>query len=195
MYEEYHESTNQHRRRRRRRVQAIREIDETLAHIWQLPGFGGFQLPPAPEDLMAMAGEGPMVIFNCTEFRSDAIIVTSSGIKAVKPPRLVFSSEESLDKALAPPEIGILWGWWLDNIDRLGAKRSTYPLRNKKMEKFWLWDVAVEPVFEELQLAAEPRVGAVNDGLSDLHRIWWIGVGTLAMAPFHATLLDRHVTP
>lgn len=89
MYEEFHESTDQHRRRRR--MQAIREIDETLAHIRQLPGFERFQLPPAPEDLMAIAGEGPIVIFNCTEFRSDAIIVTSCGIKALKLPRLVFS--------------------------------------------------------------------------------------------------------
>lgn len=44
----------------------------------------------------------------------------------------------------------------------------------------WLWDVAVEPVLEELQF------DAVDDGLGNLPRIWWIGVGALAMAPFHA---------
>lgn len=51
-----------------------------------------------------------------------------------------------------------------------------------KMEKLllWLWDVAVEPVFEKLR-----RVGVVDDGRG-LPRIWWIGVGALAMAPFHA---------
>lgn len=31
----------------------------------------------------------------------------------------------------------------------------------------WLWDVAVEPVFEKLR-----RAGVVDDGLGDLPRIW-----------------------
>lgn len=43
----------------------------------------------------------------------------------------------------------------------------------------WLWEVAVEPVLTEL------RFDAVKDS-SMLPRVWWIGVGTLAKAPFHA---------
>lgn len=77
---------------RRRRVQATREIDETLACIRKLPGFKRFQLPPRSEDLVKMAVEGPIVIFNTTELRSDAIIVTSSGIESLVLPRLVLSS-------------------------------------------------------------------------------------------------------
>lgn len=36
----------------------------------------------------------------------------------------------------------------------------------------WLWEVAVEPVLEEVGI--------------DITRVWWIGVGPLATAPFHA---------
>lgn len=98
--------TDQHRRRRR--INAIREIDENLADIRKLPGFEGFQLPPSPKDLMAMAKEGPIVIFNSTHIRSDAIIVTESGIKALKLPRFVLpKSVIDLDKALTPSEVGI----------------------------------------------------------------------------------------
>lgn len=61
------------------------------------------------------------------------------------------------------------------------GKRSTYPSRNQEIEKvlLWLWDVAVEPVFQELQFSA-------IDNYSKLPRVWWIGVGLLATAPFHA---------
>ncbi|KAF8541463.1 CHAT domain-containing protein [Trichophaea hybrida] len=42
----------------------------------------------------------------------------------------------------------------------------------------WLWAVAVEPILDELEL----------DGSDDTNQthIWWIGVGALSRAPFHA---------
>lgn len=152
-----YQSTEQHRRRR---VQAIDEMEETLTDIRRLPGFGGFQLPPSSVDLMAMAVEGPIVILNSTRLRSDALIVTSSSIKALALPKLVY--QEVNDRM---PQVGGM----------VRGKRSTYPARNKKMADLllWLWDAAVEPVLEELKLDVDSR-------------IWWIGVGPLAMTPFHA---------
>lgn len=47
---------------RRRRVQAIKEIDETLVSVRKLPDFGCFQLVPRPQDLTALAANGPIVI-------------------------------------------------------------------------------------------------------------------------------------
>lgn len=151
------QSTEQYRSHR---VQTIRRMDETLAIIRKLPGFGGFQLPPSSEDLMAKAAEGPIVILNSTLLRSDAIIVTDSVIKALALPKLVHEEANH----------------WMRQTGALArGKRSTYPARNKKMADLllWLWDVAVEPVLMELQLGAD-------------NRIWWIGVGQLATAPFHA---------
>lgn len=152
--------------RRRRTVQASGEIDDTLACIRQLPGFERFQLPPTPETLIAMASEGPIVIINTTNLRSDAIIVTSE-IKSLALPDMVFAEVEQRMQQLGRVVRG---------------SRSTYPARNRELEGLllWLWEVAVGPVFGELGFTA------AGNGVADLPRVWWIGVGPLAMAPFHA---------
>lgn len=152
---------------RRRRVQAIDEIDKTLASIRELPGFEEFQHPASSESILAMSAEdGPIVIFNSTKLRSDAIIVTRSGINSLSLPSLAYS----------------------DVVDRMGilsrlvrGRRSTYVKRNQELFDIllWLWDVAVEPVFDDQGL------GPVADGCQ-YPRVWWIGVGLLAVAPFHA---------
>lgn len=151
---------------RGRRLQAMQEIEESLAYIRQLHGFEEFQLSPSSDSLIAMAAEGPIVVFNTTVRRSDAIIVTSSSIKQLSLQKMVFSDVRDRMEQLARLARG---------------KRSTYPSRNREMEKvlLWLWNVAIEPVFQELQFTA------VND-VSRLPRVWWIGVGLLATAPFHA---------
>ncbi|CUS09058.1 unnamed protein product, partial [Tuber aestivum] len=48
----------------------------------------------------------------------------------------------------------------------------------------WLWKAAVGPVFDHL----EGSGATISDGAheNNLKRIWWIGVGRLSMAPFHA---------
>lgn len=151
---------------RDKRTKAVHELEEVLASIRELPGFEGFQLPPRSKDLMTMACEGPIVIFNSTAFRSDAIIVTSSAIESLALPNLHYSLVEENMGQIAKLTRG---------------KRSTYHLRNKKMDELllWLWNVAVEPVFSLLQLDT-----LTNNKV--LPRIWWIGVGKLAVAPFHA---------
>lgn len=152
--------------RRRRRVKVIADHEETLAYIRRLPGFERFQLPLLAQELIAMGAEGPIVIFNSAPIRSDAIIVTSSAVKSLALPKLVYSEVRH--------QLGNLAG-----LAR--GKRSTYPERNRVMGQvlLWLWEVAVEPVLGELLL------GAVDDD-TKLPRVWWIGVGPLAMAPFHA---------
>lgn len=151
---------------RHRRAQAAQELDQILDEIRQLPGFDWFLLPPAADDLMTAADEGPIVIFNSTQTRSDAIIVTTSGIHLLILPEMRHSDVTSQMEQVAKLARG---------------NPSTYPSRNRKMEQvlLWLWDVAVGPVFEELGF------GDV-DGTCNLPRIWWIGVGLLGMAPFHA---------
>lgn len=153
---------------RRRRENAVLDLEKTLASIRELPGFEGLQLPPHSEELTAMASEGSIVIVNSTQLRSDAIIVTSSGIKAIRLPKL---SREAVDEQMSQ----------LRQLVR--GPRATYRSRNDDMAKFllWLWDVAVEPVLKALQLDTIRL-----DVNGELPRVWWIGVGPLAMAPFHA---------
>ncbi|KAG9035045.1 hypothetical protein FRB95_012193 [Tulasnella sp. JGI-2019a] len=60
-------------------VRSHRELskrwNDVLARIWELPGFGAF-LKPAPFDILQRAAtEGPVIIVNITQLRSDAIII------------------------------------------------------------------------------------------------------------------------
>lgn len=158
-----------------RRETAIREMEETLAEIRKLPGHEEFQLPPPAEELMSMANNGPIVTFVSSHFRSDAIIVTSSSISALPLPDLLF---DEIPNRLGP----------INKPSKRSSKRSRKSLlesaeKNKKMREMllWLWDVAVEPVLQELKLAGPTS----NKDTKPTH-IWWIGVGALSIAPFHA---------
>lgn len=148
------------------RAKTAQDLEETLISIRQLQGFEGFQLPPRSEDLMAMASDGPIIILSSTSIRSDAIIVTRTGIKTLRLPQLSYTLIKE----------------WVDEMPTLVyGGPSTYTSRNKRMELFLLdvWNMAVEPILKELQL------DAVADS-SALPRIWWIGIGLLATVPFHA---------
>lgn len=156
----------------RRREQMAHELEEILVSIRTIPGFEGFYLPPRSNDLIAIARDGPIVIFNSTVFRSDAIIITSLGIEVLPLPLLIYSSVE-------------------DRMEQMGqlprGKRSTYRSRNDQMSELllWLWDTAVEPVLNTIGLDAAPKGDKKLQCF--LPRIWWIGVGLLAKAPFHAS--------
>lgn len=153
-------------------MQATLDMEPLLSEIRKIPAYERFLLPPAPADLMKTAEGGTIVVVNTTSLRSDAIIVTSSAITGLALPDLTY--EEAKER--------------LHEISQLLVKgpRSTYPERSNKMIKLlaWLWDVVVEPVLSELQ------PNGVVPGV-DLTRVWWIGVGVLGTAPFHAAGRDH----
>lgn len=152
---------------KQKREKAISEMEQTIAKIRKLPGHEGFQLPATPEQLMAMAKDGPIVLFISSYLRSDAIIVTSSAINSITLPELRYDDiPDRLEKIT-----GLTKG-----------KLRNYIARNKTMQEIlcWLWNVAVEPVVRALELTVK------SAGDPDLAHIWWIGVGDLSMAPFHA---------
>lgn len=160
---EHTESTVE--RSRHRRVQAIHDMNETVAYICKLQGFKAFQLPPSSDSLITMAAECLIIIFNTTNLRSDAVIVTSSVIKSLTLPHLKSTEANVQMTALAR---------------QFQRRRSTYVARNREMGKIllWRWEVAVDPVLNELQSTA------VSDG--NFPRVSWIGVGLLGREPFHA---------
>ncbi|CUS12253.1 unnamed protein product [Tuber aestivum] len=69
---------------------AVKQMDVILDRIRTFPGYCGFLLPPPPEDLMKLAEIGPLVVVNCTPYRSDAIIVTTSGITSLELRKLKY---------------------------------------------------------------------------------------------------------
>lgn len=162
----------------RKRETEIHKMEEMLVEIRTLPGYEEFQLPPSANDLMAMAKDGPIVTFISSLARGDAIIITSSSITALPLPDLVHVD---IPNWLASQE-----GRQSKKPRR--AKKSKWSLMMKYMERnermreqlLWLWNVAVEPVLRELKFTVPLAVG------TKLPHIWWIGVGPLSMAPFHA---------
>lgn len=157
---------------KRQRINDVEELTKTLNEIRGLPGFEQFQLPPSHEDLINIAKDGPVVVMLCTTFRSDAIIVTSSSIRSIPLPKL-FHPDTSKHMEILPSIIG--------------GGACSYGPRNVKMEELliWLWDAAVEPVMEELKAQGIVSPDPPDDA-SKLPHLWWIGVGRLAIFPFHA---------
>lgn len=157
---------------KRQRVNDSKELVKTLQEIRNQPGFERFQLPPSNEQLVQMAKDGPIIIEVCTNIRSDAIIVTSSGVKSIPLPDLIFSDARNRIEPLSKVFLG---------------KCRTYRSRTKKMEEFllWLWRAAVKPVIDELKtLGLAPPNPQADQSMPA--RIWWIGAGFMGLAPFHA---------
>ena len=159
------ENLNMRRSRMTRHGEAVKELDECIHSIRQLPGHQRFLLGPTLDELKGWASEGPIVVVNVTDIRSDAIIATSSGVNSLRLPKLKKT----------------------DAIKWIGEDLTTYKTleekgkKNKRYSQFlsWLWSSCVEAILQTIHngTSATPH---------SLPRIWWIGVGIANYLPFHA---------
>jgi hypothetical protein len=78
------EDEYQRQRQLARHLDAVNDLEECIHEIRQLPGHRRFLLGPMPEELKTWASEGPIVVVNITDMRSDAIIVTDSSIESIE---------------------------------------------------------------------------------------------------------------
>ncbi|KAF3918158.1 hypothetical protein ABW20_dc0101999 [Dactylellina cionopaga] len=145
-----------------------RDLTQVEDQIREMPGFSNFQLPPDVEELKEMAKEGPLVAFNVTDVRGDALIITDTGIKALALGTLNYSEAKIA----------------ISSINQLSNRHPQKLAKNNEQMKRllgWLWLTAVKPVLEELGfLEQTPLQG------SELPRIWWITNGIMGSAPLHA---------
>ncbi|SMD18767.1 CHAT domain-containing protein [Kibdelosporangium aridum] len=132
-------------------------FDATLAAIRALPGFETFLLP-VEVDLSA-ALDGPIAVLNVSRYRSDAILVTTSGISSVPLPHLT-------PRAVAARVAEFHAAVESSNQEHLHAILE------------WLWDVAAAPVVAALGFVDTPRAG--------WPRMWWVAHGPLSLLPLHA---------
>lgn len=135
-------------------------FEEVLADIRALPGHEDFLRRPTFAELTEVAAAGPIVLVNTSRHRSDALIVTPSGARAVALPEL---SEEELRRRVTAFQTGL--------ADRDRRVRDQTVLETLE----WLWHSVARPVLDELA----PRAGT-------LPRVWWSPVGPLALLPLHA---------
>ncbi|KGO61197.1 Tetratricopeptide-like helical [Penicillium expansum] len=108
--------------------------------------------------------EGSIIVINMSGLRSDAIIVSSTGIDSVSLPR--FNATEAQ-------------AWAMENM--IWASPSERGRKNKEYRKFlaWLWHECVKPILSHLG-------HDVQSSPESLPRVWWIGTGIASFFPFHA---------
>ena len=78
------------------------ELATTLTRIRALDGFASFGLPPATSELLAQAGPGPVVSFNISSYRSDALLLTSEDVTSLELPGLTIRAVIDHDQLLPP---------------------------------------------------------------------------------------------
>lgn len=145
-------------------------LTETLAKIRDVPGFERFLLPPDIADLLPAAAEGPIVLLNVSEIRSDALILSIVGVSTVPLPALTPSRVR--DRALQ----------FLAAIDEVTDGRRIEGEGQIVTILEWLWDSVTGPVLEAA-LGGEPRPVGKKDAWP---RLWWCPSGLLSLLPLHA---------
>jgi hypothetical protein len=153
------------------RRQVTDSFDAVLAEVRNVPGFEGFLLPPTVEDLLQAAEQGPVAVITVDELRSDALLLTSRGLRHVPLPGLspAVVAEQTVEFLSALNAISVA----APNADYQAEAQVTEVLG-------WLWDVLAEPVLRDLGIGTPPGQDQAWP------RIWWCPSGLLSFLPLHA---------
>ncbi|BCS00562.1 CHAT domain-containing tetratricopeptide repeat protein [Aspergillus luchuensis] len=139
---------------------SIAKFESLVSRIQELPGFENFQKGLTEKQLRTAAGQGTIVAINFNAWRSDAIALSSNGVKVI---------------ALTDLNVDTANGWIMKLVDSSGG-----PSNKEYMELLrWLWQDCVEPILRALDFRPQ-------DSPEDLPRVWWIASGGFTLFPFHA---------
>ena len=72
----------------------FKQFDDLLQYIRSLQGFENFLQGPSESELHSLAEDGPIVVFNVSDIRSDAFLITTDEIRSVHLPLLTSDSAE-----------------------------------------------------------------------------------------------------
>jgi len=153
------------------------EWQRLLDEIRAKPTLERFLLPPRLEDILSAASGGPVIALNISRFRSDALIVSTAGVRVLPLPRLSLEAVNERVDAFR----GALEG--------LADPNSTTADRKNGREVFcdtldWLWETVSEPVLGEADCGPTRLRGSPQ-------RIWWMPTGPLNFLPIHAAGWNR----
>ncbi len=146
-----------------RRREAADAFDRVISEIRAKPGLANFLGPLPARDLTAAAANGPIVVVNVSQFGSHALVLTTSGVRAVPLDTLTAGQVERV-----VAEFRIAFSTWSD----IGARRMKGVLG-------WLWDAVCGPVLDDLGMDRRPAHGSWP-------RVWWCVSGMLSFLPLHA---------
>jgi hypothetical protein len=142
------------------------KLKETECEIRKVAGFENFRLPLSRQACMELATEGPIVMFNVTRYRGDAIIVMAKDILHIELPDLTYGDLEKKVMMLRESGFG-------EQQRNLVPRRPAAKRENISSILMWLWRTAVEPVLDATELTVS-------------RRIWWVTNGLMSLAPIHA---------
>jgi hypothetical protein len=140
----------------------------------------GFLRPARLANLLPAATHGPVVVVNVSDFRCDALVVTSTGVSCLPLPSLTSAD-------VRKRTIGCLEAFaYLAKKDE-AETGSADPERALSEVLQWLWDTTAEPVLEALGIHGVPAPG------QPWPRVWWCPTGLLSLLPLHAA--GYHASP
>lgn len=160
----------------KRRREADEELNKIIDEIRTRPEFSQFLQPPALQDLMNAAKQGPIIVVNITSFRSDAFLIQSGSIRVIELP------------GITPVKL-------LEQVMDLYTCLDSKLDLTSSLE--WLWHTICRPCLDALGF-----IDPVSDG--NWPHVWWIPTGRLSLMPLHAagiytqaskeTVLDRVIS-
>ncbi|PSR85644.1 hypothetical protein PHLCEN_2v5373 [Hermanssonia centrifuga] len=146
------------------------DYERIISEIRQIDGFSSFLQATPFSTLQTAASEGPVILVNVNEHRSDAIILRATEAPLLVPlPENLFAIVDTLSARLVV----------VDRInrdeDRKGVARQPKQLDMGNILQL-LWESACQPIALALQEMEHPKGS----------RVWWCPVGRLSALPLHA---------
>jgi hypothetical protein len=160
-----------------RRSALARRLESLISEIRRRPECAGLFSPPGFAGLQEAIGRRSAVIINISEYRCDAIIVTSAGAAAVPLPSLSRPDAEDAAEFFRDTAENAVRPGWVGSTAR--NRIASWLVR--------LWDAVCEPVLTHLGITAEAPVG------SSAPRVHWCPTGPAVFLPLHAA--GRHGEP
>lgn len=152
------------------RMEILQKLEHLESTIRADPEFEDFLRPLSVESYMKLASTGPIVAFNVTRLRTDALIVTGNRVESLQLNGLHHHDLGAKVKRV----IG------KDRLSR--GKSRDMAKRNQELQKIlaWLWQVAVKPVMTRLGFIQAQQT------TRPLPRICWVTSGYMGLLPLHA---------
>ena len=156
----------------RDRRQLAQDFANVIAEIQAKEGFGSFARPPDTAELHQQASAGPVVAFNVSQYRSDALLLTADGITSLPLPGLTMQAVHAQITAFHQALHSAAHA--KTATERAAAQRQlSQTLR-------WLWDTAAGPILDALGYRAWPARDM------PCPRLWWAPGGLMGLLPIHA---------
>lgn len=154
------------------------ELNDVIERIRRLPGLSEFLKLPSWDRLKSVSAEGPVIVVNHSQYRSDALIIPSNGdIACVELDGAFYEKSIKLSEQLLK---------FRQTLDFEGGQEKYHNALRRTLQH--TWKLVVGPVVETLK-TLDVDYGS---------RIWWCPTSVVSTLPLHAAgpipLPDRKPT-